>query len=149
MSRKNKSKQAPLPIDTGGLDLDKFAVVPDGQLPPEQTVAIAPESRAHAAVEELESLPPSLPVGAEIVSCNAPVHGFCLSDALSRSPYLRLAARPTSNEQVVIASNGVRFWAAARQGLNPSLALTFDRDAEAARMDWRPVLGNEKGLYIA
>ncbi|SRR6266568_3587214 len=130
MSRKKQqSKQTP-PVDTGGLDLTITAV-------PGPAIVVEPK-----VFDLAHGLPPVAPATVD--------KGFSLYDALQESSYLNLAARRTANPDIVVVSNGRLFWTAKSAGLDPAeYPNCIDYDTERIRIDWRPVVGTEKGLTIA
>lgn len=143
MSRKNKQRK-PEPLitaeDLGGLDLSVATLPPPPPAP--LTLTSALESLPAEKVLEL----------AETVLPTLQQDGLNLEAALRQSPYCYLAAHPAGEgmEGTVVVSNGQRFWTATEQGLNPNMhPYNYDIAYERTRSDWRPVLGNEGGLYIA
>lgn len=137
MSRKNKQRKITAE-DLGGLDLTVGLPAPppaihvDMEIPPPQEVEV-----------QHFNLP-------ELAASVQPANGLTLDEALRQSPYNYLAAHPSGLEGTVIVTNGRRFWSATEIGLNPNMnPYNYDMAAERERTDWRPIHGNENGLYIA
>jgi hypothetical protein len=162
MSRKkNKERSMNLPVDTGGLNLNlpevPLTVYADAE--PAIDVTVAPESRAHMAMEELESLPP-MQAPPEIATVFYPERSFAelsgfpggleLAEALHLSPFIWMAAARTNIEGCLLLSNGTRHWTVAASNFEPTLFEGVRYDAAAMRNQkvWRPVLGNERGWYV-
>lgn len=129
MSRKSRKEKSITAEDLGGLDL---------------TVGLPTSPPAATLNSTLVEAIPAPPDPVEVPN------GLTLDAALRQSPYSYLAAHPSGYEGTVIVSNGQRFWSATEQGLNPNMhPYNYDMVVERERADWRPVLGNENGLYIA
>lgn len=123
MSRKHKSKPASRPevLDTGGLDLNKFAT------PPSQHAENQPEQQ------------------------NA-VTGKLLFEALADSSFVHLAARRVANTlDVLVVSNGMRFWTADAASFAQIFVegVPYGGPDERTRWDWLSVVGSESGLRLA
>lgn len=133
MSRNKNRNRKPEPLitaeDLGGLDLSVAALPPP---PPAQPL---PEPILDTPVQPA---PGPLPTG------------HTLFNAIEQSGYTHLAAHPSGIEGVVVVSNGLRFWTADARNLEPVVVEYFyDFSSERSREDWRPILGNENGLYIS
>lgn len=107
------------------------------------------------ALIELDQLPGKGPIqiaqeeidAALLHQAQAPV-GYPLNQALAKSPYLRLAARLLlTKPNIVVVSNGFRYWTADLASFEPMLA-EFNPSKQLNYEDWQPVYGDDRGLYM-
>jgi hypothetical protein len=129
MSRKKNKR--PEVLETGGLDLTKYANEP--------------------AIDVMASIGATPPLTAEVPASAVPVvqgNGLMLFQALGQS-MLNMAARESGCEFFVV-SNGQRFWTARKSDFEPIfvVGVPYNDDTERIRADWRPVVGNESGLRV-
>ena len=69
--------------------------------------------------------------------------------ALQRSGFYMAARYIQSRSDVVVVSNGQRFWTALLPGFEPmAIPMFFDDAVERTREDWFPIQGNETGWRI-
>lgn len=150
MSRRNQPNQPPKPdeqsfeqflAESGVIQLDPSPTPEafwsegetafDSQLPGKSPMEVVKETIDAALLHQAQ----------------APV-GYPLNQALSKSPYLRLAARllPT-NPSIVIVSNGFRTWTANLTTFEPIL-VEFNPNGQLQYEDWQPVYGDDRGLYM-
>lgn len=136
MSRKNKQHPAAV-VDTGGLNLNQFT--------PSTTVVETPAVQSNVLFGGLDL--------ASRIDCShenhAPNLGLPLFRALEQSDFLRMATRPTSRADIIVVSNGSRFWTALLD-FTPEFVegIAYNDDTERVRTDWRPVVGSAAGMRV-
>jgi hypothetical protein len=162
------------PSDDGGLDLELFSKNEqhaEETLTPEKVRELAPRLSALADMESLlgsaddiAEEEPALDVNAlippppvrppvpepELLNLATNQDGLDLQGAINLSPFLRMAGIPlASNPKVLLVSNNLRFWTATADTFDPILHECVYSHAEVRKCHgWRPILGNEFGLYL-
>lgn len=147
MSRKNKH------LDTGGLDLTRFEISSPSFIEVDlEPCALCADGYpilkvGDAEVHEALGVIWSHPLADGIPKSVLP--GLTMFQALSLSPYVRMAARKISDHlDLVLVANGRRFWVADINTLQP-IPLDQFIPPMTEQPVWRPINGTEKGLVIS